>query len=391
MPKRRVIIITNLYPHSSEPGRGVFIQQLVERIAQQWEVIVIAPIPWVPRWIKPRFNTRVELPLQTQLNGITVYHPQTVVIPKILRSCYGVLFFAGIYPLLKQLKQHFAPDLISAHWIYPDGFGALLAAKLLRIPIVLHALGCDINQYSLYPLRRQMIQYALRHAQRIIVKSADLKRCVRELGIDDQHTRVFMNGVDQKYFFPRPMADARRQLGLNLTRRYLLFVGNFQIEKGLAHLLDAMPEILRELPQLQLILIGGGRMQQLVEEQIDRLQIRRAVLMQGRVPHKQIPLYMSAANLLCLPSLREGCPNVVLEALSCGTPVVASRVGAVPDIITRPEWGVTVPTQNATAIAQGVLQAISLKDQPIPHFQWHSWEENAQVISAEFQAVLQES
>ena len=125
------------------------------------------------------------------------------------------------------------------------------------------------------------------------------------------------------------------------------------------------------------MIVGDGPEKANLERQIARHGIGDKIDMKGRLPHDQVPAYLAAADLLCLPSLREGCPNIVLESLSVGTPVLSSRVGAVPDIVDRPEWGILVPPRDAAALAEGIRNGIDLKTRPVPEFRWYDWDENA--------------
>ena len=137
----------------------------------------------------------------------------------------------------------------------------------------------------------------------------------------------------------------------------------------------------------EVIIIGSGPLQNDVEDQIESLQLEEFVTRLGRVEHQHIPNYMAACDLLCLPSLREGCPNVVLESLSCGTPVVASNVGAVPDIISSEEFGVIVPACNPKELAEGITKGLKLKEKGLPVFEWYDWQENANKVHFELQKL----
>ena len=372
MPNPSVTIVSNLYPNCHESTRGLFIKQLSESLAEKTQVTVVAPLPVNPKdWLNPSSA----VPAYETINGISVYHPRYIVIPKMLRSLTGWLFYRGVRKLLKQLAEDGKADVISAHWVYPDGFGAVLAAKELGRPVAVHALGCDINEYTRFRLRRKMITSALTDSNVNIVKSQELKDKITALGVPADKTLAILNGVDQKKFFRLSATEAREKLGLDVNKNYLLFIGNFQIEKGLNYLLDAAAIIKDE--EFELLVIGGGPLQSQIEQQLEELNIKEKVKLVGRVEHHLIPQYLQAANLLCLPSLREGCPNVVLESLSCGTPVIASRVGAVPDILSEPEFGVIVEPESASSLAEGIRTGLQFDKKTMPDFKWYSWQENA--------------
>lgn len=387
MAKRNIIVVTNLYPNLHEPNRGIFIKQLMDNIALKANVRVVAPVPWQPKWFEKRANNGDPVPEKEFVNGIEVFHPRYFVIPKILRGTYGWFFYKGIRSLIRKLHAQLAADFISAHWVYPDGYATVKVAEELKVPVAVHALGCDINEYTKYENRKKRIVYALSHSDLNLVKSSELKRKITALGIESNKIYVVPNGVNKAKFSVSDTIEARQALGLDTNQSYALFIGNFQVEKGLTYLLDAVA-LCRDIP-FKLIVIGGGRQEKQMRTQITELDISDKVQLIGRVPHEVIPQYMSAANLLCLPSLREGCPNVVLESLSCGTPVLGSRVGAVPDIITNDAWGIMVEPKSSQAIAEALPHALTLKNAGMPKFEWIDWQENATKVLDIFEQLLQ--
>ncbi|PHS17565.1 MAG: hypothetical protein COA86_09770 [Kangiella sp.] len=383
---RSIVLISNLYPNNCETTKGLFIKQLADSLSNLCELTVVSPIPFHPLdLIRKPAIVKKEI-----IDGITVLHPRYIVIPKVLRSLIGYFFYKGIFSTVKQLQQQGKADIISAHWIYPDGYGAYLVAKKLQIPFSIHALGCDINDYTKYRIRRILIIDALNSSNINIVKSHALKDKITSLGVDSTKTVVIHNGVDQNKFCRKEHDEARKEIEsysdkitFNAQTKYCLFIGNFQIEKGLNYLLDAFNKIKDE--KIHLVVIGAGPLQNKIESQVDNLNLEKHVTFLGKVEHKLIPQYMSACDLLCLPSLREGCPNVVLESLSCGTPVVASNVGAVPDIISKDEFGVIVPACDALALSKGIIKGLKLKENTLPKFEWYNWQENAIKVNNELQ------
>ena len=382
MSKTSIVLISNLYPNMNEPTRGLFIKQLADSIAKTAEICVISPIPFNPIELIRKKN---KLPKFEVIDGITVYHPRYIVIPKMLRSVTGWFFYLGIKNIIKTLIKQGKADVISTHWVYPDGYGSTLAAKKFNLPVAVHALGCDINEYTKFPIRRKLITQALTNSDINIVKSQELKTKIEDLGIDKNKTKVVHNGVNQQKFKRVPKTEARKKLGLNEQQRFCLFVGNFQIEKGLNFLISAF-EGLREL-DVKLLVIGSGPLESEVKQQVAQSDLQDKINFIGRVDHSVVPDYLAAADLLCLPSLREGCPNVVLESLSCGTPVVASNVGAVSDIITKPEFGVVVSPENPEQITQGIIKGLSLDNQSMPEFEWYNWERNAEIVLSHIEGI----
>ena len=380
---KSILLISNLYPNYKEPTRGLFIKQLAESLSKKALVTVIAPLPFNPL---EYLGQKSRVPPIEKIGNITVYHPRYIVIPKMLRFLTGYFFYFGIKNLVSQLRRDGKADVISAHWIYPDGFASTLIAKKLGCPIALHALGCDINEYTKYKLRKRLIKKALAHSDVNIVKSQRLKTSIVNLGIDSNKTHVIHNGINKDIFVKTPSVDARQRLCLSLHKKYCLFIGNFQIEKGLEYLIKASALIKDD--NLHFLIVGSGPLETEVKNLVSKLNLEKNYTFLGRIEHSSIPLYMSASNLLCLPSLREGCPNVVLESLSCGTPVVASDVGAVPDIITNDSFGIIVRPKEPNDLANGIIKGLNIDKNGMPDFDWYSWEENSDRILKLFNSII---
>lgn len=383
--KKHLVVVSNLYPNINEPNRGIFIKHLTENLTDKYQVTVVSPVPWRPRIIN-RLRGVNSIPDQKIVNGIQVYYPRHIVIPKILRSTYGWFMSLTLGRILRKINSKKAIDIISAHWVYPDGYGAVKAAKNMRIPITVHALGCDINEYSKYTNRRKRIIEALKGCDRVVVKSQDLAIKVASLIGGNHKTHTIMNGVDNKKFKVLDIAQSKKDLGLDLDEDFLLFIGNIQEEKGLIYLLEAFSRLKEK--NIKLVVIGDGPQKKEMEDFVSSFDLEKNIRFIGARPHDEIPLFLNAANGLCLPSLREGCPNIVLEALSCGTPVLASRVGAVPQIIKEKHQGVVVDPMSIEEILYSLPEFVKLKGSEHLEFEWPTWQDNADQISAVFQKIL---
>lgn len=388
--KRKILVVTNLYPNSAEPVRGLYIRQLVEMLTATYDVRVVAPLPWVPKWVAKRWQRSLLVPAEEVIGEIKVYHPRYVVIPKILRFSHGLAFAAAISRSFRKIIPDFNFELISVHWMFPDAFGTVLAAKSIGVPVVAHALGCDINDYIRYPLRRRMIKWALVRSAAIVTKSEEIATKIASLGIDREKVSVIHNGVNKERFRPRDQREQRQMLRIPLEDRIVLFVGNLTEEKGVTYLLRAFVQVRRSHADAVLYLIGDGPLRVELEREASELGIDRYTRFLGRVMHEQIPSYLNSADILCLPSLREGCPNVILESLSSGTPVVASEVGAIPEMVRRTNIGCMVPPCDASALADSIFRTLNGRHDASGTFDWPSWEQNAASIAAIFTDVLKD-
>jgi glycosyltransferase involved in cell wall biosynthesis len=386
--KPRVLVVSNLFPNSQEPQRGTYLRQLVERLGSSYEIRVVAPVPWMPRSLARVLKARVDLPPREIVSGTQVYHPRYLVIPKILRFIHGFTLAWSLRRALRKVRIEFPYDLISVHWMFPDAFATVLANRNSDIPIVAHAMGCDINDYIRYPLRRKMIRWALLGSSGIVTKSKELANKISSLVGDVRSVNVIYNGVDRQIFRPVEREIARRQLDIPNDASVVLFVGNLAVEKAVSVLLDAFARVNEDMPDTMLVIVGDGPLKKDLLNQVDKLNLTDSVSFLGQRPHDQIPTYLNAADVLCLPSLREGCPNVVLESLSCGTPVVASAVGAIPEMLERADAGFLTKPGDVDDLAANLQEAILRENESIHSFVWPSWEDNAASIGNVLDACI---
>jgi glycosyltransferase involved in cell wall biosynthesis len=190
-----------------------------------------------------------------------------------------------------------------------------------------------------------------------VTVSRPLGEELANLGVPRDRIHLVPNGVDTTLFHPRDRDEARRTLGLPLDRPIILFVGRLEPQKGLGELLDAFAAIRAKMPGAMLALVGNGVWRDRVEAK--KKEWGDDLVAPGARPLSEVATWMAACNVFTLPSWNEGTPNVVLEALASGRPAVGSDVGGIPDVLSDPRSGLVVPAKNATALADGLLEALS--------------------------------
>jgi glycosyltransferase involved in cell wall biosynthesis len=349
----RIVTFTTLYPSEARPQHGIFVETRLRKLVESGmvEARVLAPCPWFPL-ASPRFGRYAEfarIPRREQRFGLKIDHPRYPLLPKIGMSSAPLALFAATLPLLRrQIRDGQDFDLIDAHYFYPDGVAAVLLGRALGRPVVITARGDDLDLIATYAVPRRWIQWAARHAAGLITVSSGLKRRLVALGIAPERIRVLRNGVDLALFRPADREAARKRLGL--TRPTLLAVANLVPKKR--HYL--MVEAIAQLPGIDLIIIGEGPERGAIEGLARQRQVADRVHLLGQMPQQRLPEFFSAADLLLLPSAREGWPNVLLESMACGTPVVVSNIDGFAEIVAAPEAGrilaETTPATLAGAI-----------------------------------------
>jgi teichuronic acid biosynthesis glycosyltransferase TuaC len=350
----RVLAITKIFPNAAEPLSAPFNRQQFAALATRCELEVMATIPWFPgagllgRWSSA--GRLAAVPRRDRIAGIAVRHPRTLFVPRLAHGTWGPLYAASIAPALPRYRGKV--DVVLGSWAYPDGFAAVVAARLLGVPCVVKLHGSDINVMAKLSGPRRQTAWALAHAARVVAVSRALADEVIALGVPRERVAIVMNGVDSALFHPRDRAQARSDLGLP-GGPMALYVGNLKSEKGVADLAMAWQAVAHELPDARLAIVGGGPERAALEAALPP----RATL-HGPQPLSTIPTWLAACDVLVLPSHIEGTPNVVLEAFACGRRVVASAVGGVPDLVTSPELGVLVPPRAPDALAAALTQAL---------------------------------
>ena len=352
----KVLFVSNLFPSCHEPTRGVFNLPLMLGISEFAELRVVAPIAWFP--IKWKYGTKLRVPDQEVISGLTVYHPRNFYFPKIGRSLNPQLFAWSLSPLIKRIHQEFPFDIIHVDWTYPDGCGVAKIARQLRVPFVVSVAGSDVNLYIKWFIRRHQILRMMEAASTVITRSLALRNVLIERGLAPEKIKAIYNGVDCETYRPFPREDTRRELGIPPTESTIVYVGRLSPEKGIADLLTSLPILANKHNlKVRLLVVGGGPLRSQLEAEAQKLGVASQVQWLGTKLPAEVARIVSAADLLCLASLREGVPNVLMEAMACGTPVVATKVGGIPEVV--PEFaGILVEPANPGLLADGIATAL---------------------------------
>jgi teichuronic acid biosynthesis glycosyltransferase TuaC len=357
----RFLTFTSLFPNSLEPQHGIFVYQRVKHIAELPgnSLRVVAPVPYYPSWMKAigasRWRKSGRVPEKDELGNLPIWYPRYLVLPKIGMSTHGISMFLNSLPLVKRIHAEMPVDCIDAHYIYPDCFAAVLLGKRLNVPVFVTARGTDINLFPEFASIRPMIRWTLRQARGVIAVSNALKERMQELGTPADKIRVVANGVDIERFHPIDRAEARRHLGVPTDGPLVVSVGSLVPHKGHQRVINALAEISPRRAGLRLYVVGEGSYRKQLETLIREKGLSGRAVLMGQAPNEELKYWYSAADVTCLASDREGMPNVLLESLACGTAVLATRVGGVPEVVVSPQLGVLVEPNE-----QGVTAGLEL-------------------------------
>lgn len=398
----KILSVTTLFPSRTQPVHAVFVRNRIQQVAEhpqvQGEVRVIAPIPYFPfdRFIA-KYAERHQIPRRDQIGNLQVFYPRFLSIPAILKPLDGFFVLLAVWWTARRLRRAFDFDVIDAHLAFPDGFAGVFLARLWNKPLTITLRGHDVNVLPTdrFPVRKRQIQFALRKADRVIGVADALRREALALGADPAKAVTIPNGVDLQKFYPVPQAEARQRLGLPLNRRIVLSVGRIVANKGYHLIVEALSQwraARQEVPYL--VVVGGAADEALypakLTETIARLGMESDVLLAGAQLNETLRDWYCAADVYCLASETEGWPNVLLEALACGTPVVATNTWGTPEIICSEEYGLLVE-RSVEDIAQGLQTALAKewKSQVmVAYAATHTWQNVAEKVVETFESAI---
>jgi glycosyltransferase involved in cell wall biosynthesis len=275
--------------------------------------------------------------------------------PVISRALNG--FVGG--QVLKRRLATYEPDLVLAYWVYPDGYAALRAARTLGIPCVVGALGSDIHVRS--GINTTFTGKTVRNVDALLTVSENMREAaIREFGALPEKVHTIVNGFNTNIFRVQDRAKARAVLGVPADVRLIIYVGRFVEAKGMRELITAFRQLSSADDSLRLALVGDGVMRDELATLVAGTEFADRVLMPGGQPPEQVAQWIAAADVLTLPSWSEGYPNVVVEAIACGRPVVATDVGGTREIV-QPSNGILIPARDPKALADALGTALTRK------------------------------
>ncbi len=365
-PRRlRVLISSGIFPNRVLGNRGIYNLKAATALARYCDVEVVAPVPYLPSFLRARgYEWYAEVPRRDRIAGFDVEYPRYFVTPKVGRSLHGFLLYASVRRHYRALLSRFAPDVILGYFAYPYGFANVLHGKAAGVPVVTFCRGSDIHSIARKPAQARLIAWALRRSAKVFAVSESLKADVVALGVDRAHVVVIPNGIELERFARVSRDVARARLGFSDQRKLVVCVSRLSHEKGVDVLLDAVAHI--KTSDARVVIVGDGPEESALKSRAQRAGIVDRVLFAGARPHDDVPIWIAAADVAVLSSRKEGYPNAVVEYLACGRPVVATRVGGVPEILTSPAVGTMVEPENPPALAAALDDALA-----------RSWDEEA--------------
>jgi glycosyltransferase involved in cell wall biosynthesis len=358
----RILSIASVFPSPAFPNHGLFVYERLRHMARRAEVRVVVPVPVLPRALAGRRGAPERPPAPA---GLDVRHVPFVYVPRFLKATDGFALAASIARAVLRARRERDFDLIDAHFGYPEGFAATLLGRIFARPVAITLRGTEPG-HARERGRGWALAHALRRAAGIVAVSGRLRDLAIALGARPARISVVPNGVNPALFHAIDPAHARRELGIGADllpagARLIVSVGHLSPRKGFEGLVAAVARLLARGVDLRLAIVGGpgleGDSRDSIAAAVRAAGLDGRVLLPGAAPPARVALWHAASDLSVLASLHEGCPNVVLEALACGAPVVATDVGNVRDLVAA-EDGIVVPPASVLDLADGIGGAL---------------------------------
>jgi teichuronic acid biosynthesis glycosyltransferase TuaC len=385
----RVLSLSTLYPTDITPNFGVFVERQMQAVAARGDVdlVMVNPlgIPPFPLSLLPRYRALTGVAREEQRGAVRVLRPRFRSLPGPLGRCNAAAEARAVLPLAQKLHAEQPFDLVDAQFFWPDGPAAMRIAHALGLPLSIKARGADIHYWGLKPGVANQVRAAALAADGLLAVSGGLADDIAALGVPRERIAIHRTGLDRGVFRPLDKAACRAKLGLPLDKPVLATVGALIPRKGQRFAIEA----LAELPEAILLLAGTGGDEAELRALAAQLGLAERVRFLGAVPHGELPVVLSAADVFVLPTASEGLANAWVEALACGTPVVTTPIPGARELLTDPAWGKMVAHDKlAIAIAVSkILAAPPSREEVQRGAAGFSWEANAEALVAHWRGV----
>ncbi len=384
----RILTLSTLFPAACRPNFGIFVERQTAALTaiRDFAVTVVNPVGIAP-WPLSQFGEQAQLrdlPNRERWGELEVYRPQFTAIPKFGGRFNPAAIANSVLPVAKKLHAQIGFDLIDAEFFYPDGPAAMRLSQALGIPYTIKARGSDIHHWGAQSGCTAQILEAADKAAGLLAVSSALKADMVALGMDAAKIRVHYTGLDQNRFLPRDRMAEKAKLGI--SGPLILSVGALIPRKGQDLLIAALPS----LPNAMLMLAGKGESESDFRALATELGVADRVSFLGSVPHDDLPALFAAADVMALVSASEGLANAWVEALACGTPIIASDVGGIRELVKTPEAG-RIVARTPQAVAEAVLDILAnppARATVAANVSAFSWDENARQLASFFRDVV---
>jgi glycosyltransferase involved in cell wall biosynthesis len=347
----KVTLVTPIFPIPAQPYRGHSEYEIVLALSKRADVRVICPFPRYPKWFQPNYDHR-HPDLSYSPPGVTTRYFEYPALPGVTRCINGLVCARYLVPYFRESM----PDVACNFWLYPEGYATVAVARRLGIPAIVGSIGSDLNRFA-DPASRWLTKRAMKRAAFVVTKSEHLRERAIQMGISPSKVRTIRNGCNPTVFHLGDRSAVRAQLLIDDKAELVLFVGRLDTAKGIEELLEAFASLASRRPNLRLAFVGDGPGGEHLRSKSKHLGLENRITLNGACSSQEVAQWLAAANVLALPSYNEGYPNVVIEALSCGRPVIATNVGGILELVNE-ESGILIAPRDSRALATAIEQSM---------------------------------
>ncbi|AFT79197.1 group 1 family glycosyl transferase [Alteromonas macleodii str. 'Black Sea 11'] len=338
--KKRILFFTNLHPLPWQPTRATYNYEEIRNLKAHANVRVLMPVPWFT-WFK-----QVVLKGHRSPEGFCLF--PFFYVPKILTSFHPLFLLISLIISVKPLIWLAKSENVIASWAYAEAVVAAFGKALFKYKLVIECLGSDVNALMQQPLHKRQMCWAFRKSTAVTTKSVALANAVKQ-HVPDVNPHVIYNGVDFDVF------TLRQTEPFSSPSNHFLFVGSLIATKGVFELVEGFEEALNQNPRMTLKIAGEGASRDALMKIVSAKSFTKAVTFLGAIPHQSLVKELHQSDALILPSYREGVPNVIMEALATGTPVIATDVGGISEVLIPEVGGILINPQCAHSVTQALL------------------------------------
>jgi len=365
--------LTSSYPKYRGDTTAPFIQSITKELASRGhELTVVLPArPDLSLETIPGVSFRPYRYAPSQSLAVFGYAEALAGDVAIRPATYAVapLAMASGIATMMSVARSDRYDLLHAHWVVPNGAMAVPAARRSGLPLVVSLHGSDVFLSEKKPILRRAARLTFRRSAAATACSDDLAERSQALGASPRPV-VIAYGVDADSFQPAPDAvgRVRERLGLAATQPMVLAVGRLVHKKGFEYLVDAIPHLLADYPDVKVVIAGRGDLAAGLAARADAAGVGEHLLLVGNVSRDELPAYYGAATVTAVPSIHDdagnvdGLPNVVLEALASGSSIVASAIAGIPQAVRQRREALLVPERDARALAEAIRELLGSRD-----------------------------
>jgi glycosyltransferase involved in cell wall biosynthesis len=354
----RVLSLASVFPNALQPNLGVFVRARLQAMTEFADVKAVAPVAYFEYGNPARRGFGFgKVPLRRTDGALEIFHPRWQYLP----NAGPVTAFLMAVQVAKFFRRD-DYDVIDAHFAFPEGIAAALLSRFFHKPYCITLRGNE-EEHSEYRFRGRAIAWAIRNADRVIAVSEELRQFAIRCGAAPDRVKTIPNGIDAGVYHPKTGGrELLARYGVPTDVPIVLSAGYLIERKGHHHAIRALRMLIDRGSPAHLVIVGGpggeGRYEPVLRQLVVELRLEDRVHFTGNVPQSELALMMSGADVMVLATRKEGWPNVVNEALACGTPVVASDTGGVKDMLCSTDYGAVVPIDDVDALATALGWAL---------------------------------